>query len=41
VVLDELTARLPDARLVEPQDFPFSRNTTFRSPLKLLVEWDS
>jgi cytochrome P450 len=42
VVLQELTARLPDARLVEPlQEVPFSRNTTFRSPLRLLVEWDS
>ncbi|HEY6698053.1 MAG TPA: cytochrome P450 [Acidimicrobiales bacterium] len=41
VVLRELTARLPHARLVEPQDVPFSRNTTFRSPLRLLVEWDS
>jgi cytochrome P450 len=39
VVLQELTARLPNARLVEPQDVPFSRNTTFRSPLRLLVEW--
>ena len=40
VVLRELTARLPHARLVEPQEIPFSRNTTFRSPLQLLVEWD-
>jgi len=41
VVLEELTTRLPHARLVEPQDVPFSRNTTFRSPLQLLVEWDA
>jgi cytochrome P450 len=41
VVLQELTARLPQAHLVEPQDVQFSRNTTFRSPLRLLVEWDS
>jgi cytochrome P450 len=41
VVLEELTARLPHARLVEPQEIPFSRNTTFRSPLRLLVEWDA
>jgi len=40
VVLQELTARLPHARLVEPQEVSFSRNTTFRSPLRLLVEWD-
>ena len=39
IVLQELTARLPNARLVEPQDIPFSRNTTFRSPLRLLVDW--
>jgi hypothetical protein len=39
VVLQELTARLPNARLVEPQDIPFSRNTTFRSPRRLLVYW--
>jgi len=39
VVLQELTARLPHARLVEPQEVSFSRNTTFRSPLRLLVEW--
>jgi cytochrome P450 len=39
VVLQELTARLPNARLVEPQDIPFSRNTTFRSPLRLMVHW--
>jgi cytochrome P450 len=41
VVLQELTATLPEARLVEPQEVSFSRNTTFRSPLQLLVEWNS
>jgi cytochrome P450 len=41
VVLQELTATLPEARLVEPQEVLFSRNTTFRSPLQLLVEWSS
>ena len=40
IVLQELTARLPSARLVEPQDIPFSRNTTFRSPSRLLVAWN-
>ena len=40
MVLRELTTRLPHAQLVEPQEIPFSRNTTFRSPLQLLVEWD-
>jgi cytochrome P450 len=39
VVLQELTAKLPGARLVENQDFTFSRNTTFRSPTSLIVEW--
>lgn len=39
IVLQELTARLPTARLVEPQDIPFSPNSTFRSPRRLLVEW--
>jgi cytochrome P450 len=39
VVLHELTRRLPGARLVEPQEITFSRNTSFRSPTRLLVEW--
>lgn len=39
VVLQELTTRLSNARLVEPQDIRFSPNTTFRSPRQLLVEW--
>jgi cytochrome P450 len=41
VVLQELTARLPSARLVEPQDITFSRNTSFRGPVSLLVEWST
>jgi cytochrome P450 len=40
IVLQELTSRLPSARLVEPQDITFSRNTSFRGPVRLLVEWD-
>jgi cytochrome P450 len=39
VVLQELTTRLPAARLVAPQDITFSRNTTFRGLTRLLVEW--
>ena len=39
VVLDELTQRLPQARLVEPQDVTFLTNTLFRSPTRLLVAW--
>jgi len=41
VVLQELIARLPRARLVTPQDITFIKNTTIRSPTRLLVEWDS
>jgi cytochrome P450 len=40
VVLEELTARLPPARLVEQQQITFSRNTSFRGPQSLLVEWE-
>jgi len=40
VVLQELTARLPHARLVEPQVVTFTRNTSFRRPTAVLVEWD-
>jgi cytochrome P450 len=40
VVLQELTARFPSARLVAPQELAFSKNTTFRAPLRLWVEWD-
>jgi cytochrome P450 len=39
VVLQELSARLPEARLVPGQGLAFSRNTTFRGPTALLVEW--
>jgi pyruvate,water dikinase len=37
VVLEELTSRFPDLRLVEDQEFVFPPNTTFRSPERLLV----
>jgi cytochrome P450 len=39
VVLEELTARLPDARLVAGQTFSFAPNTTFRGPASVWVEW--
>jgi hypothetical protein len=39
VVLQEVTARLPRARLVEGQEIVFPRNTTFRGPTSLQVEW--
>ena len=41
VVLEELTARLPSLRLVEGQTFDYSRNSTFRCPSSVLVEWDA
>ena len=41
VVLQELTARLPQARLVEDQDITFPRNSSFRGPKSLLVEWET
>jgi cytochrome P450 len=40
VVLEELTARLPHARLSEGQTFTFPPNTTFRCPTSVRVEWD-
>ena len=39
-VLEELTGRLPGLRLAEGQTFEYRRNTTFRGPVSLLVEWD-
>jgi cytochrome P450 len=41
VVLEELTARLPSLRLVAGQTFDWSRNSTFRAPAAVLVEWDT
>jgi cytochrome P450 len=40
VVLEELTSRLPHARLSEQQTFNFPPNTTFRGPTSVWVEWD-
>jgi cytochrome P450 len=40
VVLEELSARLPQLRLVPGQTLRFQPNTSFRGPLSLLVEWD-
>ena len=39
IVLQELTKRLPDLRLVPNQDYQFAENTSFRAPTSLLVEW--
>jgi cytochrome P450 len=40
VVLEEVSARLPQLRLVPGQTLRFQPNTSFRGPLSLLVEWD-
>ncbi|MGW5523066.1 cytochrome P450 [Gordonia sp. NPDC003950] len=40
VMLEETTARLPHLRLVEPQRWTYSPNTSFRGPETVLVQWD-
>lgn len=40
IALEELTRRLPGLRLTPNQRFEFARNTSFRVPTALLVEWD-
>jgi cytochrome P450 len=40
VVLEELSAQLPQLRLVPGQTLRFLPNTSFRGPHSLLVEWD-
>lgn len=39
IALGELTRRLPGLRLKQDQSFSFSRNTSFRVPTALDVEW--
>ena len=39
VALEELTRRLPGLRLTPGQSFEFVRNSSFRVPTGLLVEW--
>jgi len=39
VILEELTQRLPDLHLVEPQPREFPPNTSFRGPAALRVRW--
>jgi cytochrome P450 len=41
VVLEELSARLPQLRLVPGQTLRFQPNTAVRGPCSLLVEWDA
>jgi len=40
VVLEEVSARLPQLHLVPGQTLRFQPNTSFRGPLSLLVEWE-
>lgn len=40
VFLEEFVRRLPHLRLVQPQNFDFLSNTSFRGPSALWVEWD-
>jgi cytochrome P450 len=40
VTLEELTRRLPGLRLKPDQRFDFVRNTSFRVPTALHIEWD-
>ncbi len=39
IILEELTQRLPELRLVEPQPREFPPNTSFRGPAALRVRW--
>lgn len=40
IALEELTRRLPNMRLKQHQSFDFVRNTSFRVPTALHIEWD-
>ena len=40
IILEELTRRLPQMRLVEGQVFEYNPNTSFRSPRHVWVEWE-
>ena len=40
IILEELTARLPDLRLVSDQSFAMIETVQFRGPKELWVEWD-
>ncbi|MEM7346080.1 MAG: cytochrome P450, partial [Chloroflexota bacterium] len=39
IVLEELTSRLPNMRLIEDQTFEYQPNTSFRGPRHIWVEW--
>jgi hypothetical protein len=40
-VLEEVSARLPDLRLVPGVTLEFAPNVSFRGPLSLPVEWEA
>jgi cytochrome P450 len=40
IVIEELTARVPTLRLAPDQTIDYARNTSFRAPDSILVEWD-
>ena len=39
IILEELTQRLPDLRLVDDQSFAMIETVQFRGPKELWVEW--
>ncbi|MCB0503225.1 MAG: cytochrome P450, partial [Bacteroidetes bacterium] len=40
IVLEELTAAIPQLQLKKGQDFEFAPNTSFRAPVAVEVEWE-
>jgi cytochrome P450 len=40
IVIEELTARVPTLRLAPDQTIKYARNTSFREPHSIFVEWD-
>jgi cytochrome P450 len=40
IVIEELTARVPTLRLAPEQTIDYARNTSFRAPHSIRVEWD-
>ena len=41
VLFEEMVRLMPSLRLVEKQDLSYTRNISFRGPLKLEVAWDA
>jgi cytochrome P450 len=40
IMIEELTARVPTLRVAPDQTIDYARNTSFRAPHSILVEWD-